>query len=261
MYCLVRMSKLRAKFILILTVDLAVAHCFQNKGYRRKISSHEVIALLGKHDLKIADEFGSKKALVWDIVIHPDWNFNDRKFDADIAIAVLTEAVELSDEIQLVCLPQPSLDEVAHGTAEVVGTVVGFGKSESSAKDFGAHSSTPNELLVPAVNSSHCYTTFDRLASISSNRMFCGGYEGQAKAPCSGDSGSGFYLFESSSNTWNVRGIVSASFLDFDLGCDVNMFSLYTNVARFIEWIKKTMEENREVIWSYIDFDCVKAKG
>lgn len=207
--------------------------------------------------MSVADEFGSSKALVFDIIIHPDWKFNERKFDADIAVVVLTEPVDLSDEIQLVCLPLPSVDEVASGTAEVSGKVVGWGKSEP----VNSHSSTPNELLVPAINSSHCYTTFHHLGSISSNRMFCGGYESQSKAPCLGDSGSGFYLFDPLSGTWNVQGIVSASFVDFDDGCDVNKFSLYTNVARFIDWIRLVLVDTREVNWKQIEFDCIEAEG
>lgn len=215
------------------------------------------MALLGKYDLKTANEVGAKKALVWDIAIHDDWNFNDLKFDADISIVILSETVELNDGIRLVCLPTSSDEEVASGPADVIGTVVGWGKSENS----NSLMSTPNELHVPAINSSHCYTTYDKLATISSNRMFCGGFENQDKAPCLGDSGSGFYIFEPSTDTWNVRGIVSASYVDLDHGCDISMYSLYTNVAKFTDWITKVLSETREIIWKEIDFVCMKAKG
>lgn len=234
-------------------VSLLAAHCFQNKGHRNKLSSHEIEALLGKHDFTVANEFGSKISLVWEIILHPDWDFNNEKFDADISVVVLVDRVEFSDQVQRVCLPQLDFTEVSGQ-----GTVVGWGKSETSLSHFGDHSSTPIELVIPAINSSHCYTTFYKLAIVSSNRMFCGGFEDQEKAPCLGDSGSGFYHTDGSS--WKVRGIVSASIIDYDFGCDVNKFSLYTNVAWFTEWITTVMKETTQVSWKSVEFICVECR-
>lgn len=194
------------------------------------------------------NELGSKKSLVWDIIIHRDWNFNTEKFDADISIIVLTNQIKFSPTIQPIKLPKPNFDEVSG-----VGTVVGWGKSENSGNKF--HDTTPSKVLIPAVNSSHCYTTFHELGVASSNRHFCGGYENQGIAPCLGDSGGGFYIQDSSS-TWTVRGIASASIIDAKHGCDINKFSLYTNVARFIDWIEDIMNETREPNWSLVEFEC-----
>lgn len=63
-----------------------------------------------------------------------------------------------------------------------VGTVVGWGKSEASEASSTQHDTTPNQIQVPAINSSHCYTTFPNLGEIASNRVFCGGYEEKSKA-------------------------------------------------------------------------------
>jgi secreted trypsin-like serine protease len=115
-----------------------------------------------------------------------------------------------------------------------------------------------NELLIPAVNSSHCYTTFTILAAVSSNRAFCGGYENSGKSPCLGDSGGGFYQFDPFSSVWNVRGIVSASIYNFDYGCDINKFSIYTNVARFTQWILEISTQTVEVAWKTVEFECVR---
>jgi serine protease 7 len=203
-----------------------------------------VTTILGKHDLSVSNEFGSKKLLVNDVLLHPDWNFNAEKFDADISIVVLQREVEFSAQIQPVCIPQSNNDEVIG-----LGTVVGWGKS-SLLEDYD---SIPNKLMVPAVNSSHCYTTFSLLSAVSSNRAFCGGFENQGRSPCLGDSGGGFYL---SYPSWNVRGIISASLVDFDYGCDINKFTLYTNVARFVDWINKTIEETQKITYQYVDFEC-----
>jgi secreted trypsin-like serine protease len=112
--------------------------------------------------------------------------------------------------------------------------------------------------LIPAINSSHCYTTFTILAAVSSNRAFCGGYEDSGKSPCLGDSGGGFYQLDSASSLWNVRGIVSASIYNFDYGCDINKYSIYTNVARFFDWIIETAKQTVQINWKSVKFDCVK---
>lgn len=189
--------------------------------------------MLGKFNLSEPNEAGSLNASVSSIVIHPDWNHENFKFDSDIAIAVLTDAVEFSKRIKPVSLPKMDFDEVVG-----VGTIIGWGKSEHS-DDERYFDSTPSKLLVPAINSSYCYSTFPKLAVHTSVTAFCGGYEDKRKGPCIGDSGGGFYMKDSSTNSWNVRGIVSASLVDMQFGCDVNKFSLFTNVARFIEWIEK----------------------
>lgn len=214
-----------------------------------------VLAMFGKHDLNVTNEAGSKQSLVWEVIPHPDWNFNEERFDADISIAVLTDRIEFSNAIQPICLPQASYEEVV-GT----GTVAGWGMSEHVA--YGRrHDSKLNQLVVPAVNSSHCYTTFYILGAVSSNRAFCGGYEYQGRAPCLGDSGGGFYLLDRSTSAWNVRGVISASILDFDNGCDINTFSIYTNVARFVDWIRSEIVRTRTIKWQFIEFNCVKEYG
>jgi secreted trypsin-like serine protease len=212
------------------------------------MSPLDVLATMGKYDLSVANEFGSENAVVTDIELHPDWNFNAQRYDADISIVILQRRVKFSQQIQPICIPEESYEEVGG-----IGTVVGWGRSESSEK----HDTIPNELVIPAVNSSHCYTTFTLLSAVSSNRAFCGGYENEGRSPCLGDSGSGFYVLDPVSASWNVRGIVSASLVDLDYGCDVNKFSLYTNVARFTSWINKTIKETQEISYQFIDYKCV----
>lgn len=231
---------------LLISQYILAAHCFQNKGLVVKCPAANVLAILGKFDLNVDDEHESKKHSVRDIILHPDWKFSEDKYDADIAVVVLTQKTEYSNGIWPICLPLASNEEVV-GT----GTVVGWGKSQHSE---GLHySATPNKIEIPAVNSSHCYTTTD-LGQISSVRAFCGGYENQEKGPCLGDSGSGFFIRTASN--WVLQGIVSSGLFELQRGCDINTFSLYTNVARFIEWITQTVEDTVEVEWSYENIDC-----
>ena len=139
-----------------------------------------VLATMGKYDLTVRNEYGSKSVLVNDIILHPYWNFNDVRFDSDISIVVLQKRIEFTQQIQPVCIPQENYDEVTG-----IGTVVGWGKSDTSE----GHNTIPNQLIIPALNSSHCYTTFSLLSAVSSNSAFCGGYENEGRSPCLGDSG------------------------------------------------------------------------
>lgn len=209
----------------------AAAHCFKNKGEMRIKSQISVYA--GKHDLSIFNELGSSEHLIRQIVLHPDWDSFSNKFDADIAIVVLRTPVKYSITIQPICLPPPSSDEVIG-----IGTIIGWGKSEPNNEvDF-----RPNELEVLAVNQSQCFFTHNELVQFSSHRTFCAGFVNQSKAPCTGDSGSGVYFRDPSTELFQLQGIVSASLFDPDRGCDIEAYSIYTNIARFVDWIRKKVD-------------------
>lgn len=102
---------------------LSAAHCFQYKGNEEMLPPEFVIAWMGKHDLNVDNERGSQKRSVREIVNHPDWNFNSMKFDADISILVLDDAVEFTNRIQPICVPENAYENV-----DGEGTVVGWGK-------------------------------------------------------------------------------------------------------------------------------------
>jgi secreted trypsin-like serine protease len=107
------------------------------------------------------------------------------------------------------------------------------------AKAIERHASKLNELVVPAVNTSYCIVSAPKLSFIFSIGSFCAGYKDEEKGTCIGDSGSGFYMLDSSTDAWNVRGIISGSLIDQNHRCDINNFQLFTNVARFIDWIEE----------------------
>jgi secreted trypsin-like serine protease len=216
-----------------------------------------VTAFVGKHNLSVVDEPGSAQHSVQEIVLHRDWDSESVEFDADISIVVLRDSVVFSKNVEPICLPQPNYDEVVE-----TGTVVGWGVSERSEAAGEQIDSTPNKLEVSAVSQAHCFLTVNSLVVPSSNRTFCAGYINQNKSACNGDSGGGFYFRNSSTKLFNLRGIVSASANDpdryRDRGCDVNVYSIYTNVARFVDWIINEMKINE---WKEVEFKCFPYVG
>lgn len=227
------------------------AHCFQHKGEEEAIPAFEILCKLGRFNLSDSNEKETVNGLIDKVFIHPDWRFESNNYDADIAIAVLREAVEFNNKIKPVCLP-----EFSYGRVEGNGTVVGWGKSENSSRSSEQHDQLPSKVVIPAINGTHCYTTYPKLAAHSSNRIFCGGYESRETSPCMGDSGGGFYQQSQLSRSWYIKGIVSGSLANVKYGCDINKFSLYTHVARFIDWIQTVTKETNENSLRFIDFDC-----
>ena len=186
------------------------------------------------------------------ILIHPDWRpENLASFDADVAVVVLGGEVKFTAYIQPVCLP-PQSDAYVTGS----GMVAGWGQSNSSTAFEGTHEETPIEIELPAVRASECYPRFPQLGYASSKRMFCAGYDSQARGTCLGDSGAGFYALESPLMIFQVKGIVSAAQYDCQNSCDVNKYSLYTNVGWFSEWIEDKIKETKEVGWIEVKLKC-----
>jgi secreted trypsin-like serine protease len=230
----------------------SAAHCFENKGRREEDvkSAKDIVAWVGKHNLDRKNETGSVAHYVGELIIHEDWEHNGYDFDADIALLLLKTEVDLTQEqfVWIVCLPTPSQGEVTGN-----GTVVGFGVSERSEADGEKHDSTPNELTLPAVTQDECSKNHN-LHGMSSNRTFCAGFENQGKSACKGDSGGGFYQYDYGSKSYILAGIVSSSPRDRSGGCNINDYSVFTDVSKFVGWIQEKMK----IEWTYVKLSVDK---
>lgn len=203
-------------------------------------------ARLGKYSLTKDDEIGSTiHPVISEIIIHPDWKYDQDSYDADIAILklFLLNAIDFNSFVRPICLPE-QMDLVVTGN----GTTVGWSKS---AKSNDVNESTPSAVEQPVVDGNTCYTTDYNLAKYSSSRMFCGGSVSQGEASCSADSG-GFYFLDERS-IWTIRGISSGGVKDAAGKCEASAHTLHTNVAKFSDWIlDKTTD------WTKAKFKCSK---
>ncbi|KAL7013230.1 hypothetical protein ACKWTF_015278 [Chironomus riparius] len=111
------------------------------------------------------------------------------------------------------------------------GVVVGYGKSEDETK---IHETIPKVIATPIHTNEHCFLEYSNLVKISSKRTFCGG-SGTGVGVCRGDSGSG--LFVNDGSAYYLRGIVSSSIIGGRYGCDVDSYSVFTDVAKYVDWI------------------------
>ena len=158
---------------------------------------------------------------------HNDWNPHTAKFDADIAVLRLNEDVTFGMYIQPVCLASISRNLVHFSD----GIIIGFGKTEKA----GPHSNVPMKANTPIRKSDDCYNEFPSILNIASRRTFCGGFANGTGA-CNGDSGGGLTVVQD--DVHYLRGIVSASLHGTEYGCDVESYSIFTDVKNFIAYLK-----------------------
>lgn len=185
------------------------------------------MVLLGAYDLSKKVENGRLNPVVSNIIIHPDWNPNVERFDADIAVLILSYEVQFTAHIQPACLIDPDSDVASMTEAYATG----YGKSEDPKKK---HETIPKAVFSPIQDNEDCFLKFKDLTELSSKRTICAG-NANGEGVCSGDSGGGLFVVHE--NTFYLRGIVSSSLYDFNKVCDVNTYAVFTDVLKFSEWI------------------------
>lgn len=152
------------------------------------------------------------------------------------------------------------------------GIVVGWGLGGfNTTKHTSTTSTVPKIVSTPIVSNDVCFQANPKYRSLSSNRTFCAGFMLQHQmttetksgfggkpisfqrqlhqGPCTGDSGAGLMIFKN--NRWMLRGTVSGSLPMLNPtdgsasesstrstnSCSVNQYVIYTDVAKFLDWI------------------------
>lgn len=156
---------------------LTAAHCLLPKQAEVAKKPAEIIAFLGKYDLKVQHERGAVPVYPTELFIHDEWQALDTKYDADIAIIKVGDTVPIRQNIYPVCLWTSDLKPLR----EDEGIVVGWGQSEN--QDIHEHENIPHEVNLKIVPNERCYMD-EHLAKIISYRTFCAG--GDNRGPCRG---------------------------------------------------------------------------
>jgi secreted trypsin-like serine protease len=204
----------------------------------------DIFVILGAHNLEVRHEDQRITSSVHAIHVHHDWNPYVASFDADIAILELASDVHFNNYIQPICIAAP--DSVA--ALKTDGLVVGFGRSEHRTIENIAR-----VITSPIHSPQICAGSSDH-ESLLTHRTFCGGFPNGTNV-CEGDSGSG--LMVNHNGIYYLRGIVSSALYDPIRGCNINSYSVYTDILEFYSWIttgkddkvllQTTLEENRKL--------------
>lgn len=83
------------------------------------MTPEDVVVLLGAYNINSKIERGVQQRDVAEIHTHPDWKVYHEKYDADIAIFVLSHTVIFTNYIRPVCIPVD--DDIFHDVQGSIG--------------------------------------------------------------------------------------------------------------------------------------------
>lgn len=231
---------------------LTAAHCVALEKSRRPVEADSLLLYLGKTNLKKWNG-PEQDAKINRVLIHPDYNYE--RFFADIALLILKQDVKFNNYIRPACLW--NFDEDYKALINKVGFVPGWGYNER-----GLVSEDLSFAQMPVVAHETCiWSNRDFFSKVTSNTSYCAGFRNgnefvlnlrkrktssceiflsTGTSVCNGDSGGGMVFKQS--NRWYLRGVVSVSAaLQDKITCDPNHYAVFTDVAKFLRWIKSFM--------------------
>lgn len=170
-----------------------------------------------------------------EIHVHPF--YDPVVYDADIALVLLDEPVELTTRVQPVCLPteRSTRQNIASGK---LGVVTGWGLTETEQ-----YSESLRQAVLPIVRHEECEQGYEKagLPLTVSENMYCAGYAQGNSDTCNGDSG-GPMVFavedsQGSGRRWILEGVVSWG---SPTGCgNAHQYGGFTRVSKFLDWISQ----------------------
>lgn len=211
---------------------VTAAHCVTFKDTTRSIDIDSLLVYLGKFNLR--KWTGPEQDLkVAEIIINP--KYDNERFYSDIAIVKFKTAARYSDYVRPICLWNYDDNELRK-VINKLGNVPGWGYNEE-----GMISESLSYIKMPIVAHETCiWSDRDFFSRITSDVSFCAGFR-NGSSVCNGDSGGGLVI-QQNDRKWYLRGIVSVSIaLQNHFLCDPNHYAVFTDAAKFVDWIKETL--------------------
>lgn len=203
---------------------ITAAHCVLDLNL--VIIPDRIIVELGRYDLSMTTP-GTQEFKVYEVKQHE--LYNPETIENDIAILVLANYVQVTAYVNFICLPEPNMDLVNQ-----VGKTVGWGRDQNNELQTEL-----KEASVPVVDNIMCLSSNrDFFGQFLTKTNFCAGYRNNTNV-CRGDSGGG--LVFQRDNHWILGGITSlgVSSKSTELQCDITQYAIFTDVTKFVKWIKQ----------------------
>ncbi|CAG0884646.1 unnamed protein product, partial [Darwinula stevensoni] len=214
---------------------LTAAHCLASGARSR--DQKDFLVYLGKYyrNDSLDDGFVQKREVsnilyrfrtdivqcgnVSTIIFHKGYNLYN--FDSDIALLRLTEPVQFTERVQLICLPTNQFIHLSEANLEngTRGTVASWGENV-----LDELSGVLTEIEIPVLSNAICHRDTihltgrpDSSQTLSWN-SFCAGHHKNTsfqdfQAACPGDSGSPMVFYTHALRQWQIEGIVSHFFI------------------------------------------------
>ncbi|XP_065346929.1 chymotrypsinogen A-like [Cloeon dipterum] len=163
---------------------------------------------------------------------------------SDVGLMILSKKVEISDNVRPICLWNDDSDSNLARVAGTKAMAVGFGLADNYT--------LPDELQevrLPILAHKECYLSKKRFFGkyLLPGDNFCAGYT-NGTTTCNGDSGGSLSIEKD--GRWFIRGIVSSGMskkVMFEgeerLLCHPNQYSLFADVAGYVDWIVENTPE------------------
>ncbi|CAH1159537.1 unnamed protein product [Phaedon cochleariae] len=208
---------------------ITVAHCVSNRAERFVIRA-------GDWDISTDTEpYTPQDVAVKSVKLHPE--FHPKRLTNDIAILYLEDAVKITANVDVICLPRQNQQHL-FGLSNCIAT--GWGKDRFD-EPAGPHKIL-KKLHLPVVPSLACqhslrHTRLGPHFNLHKSFMCAGGEKG--RDTCSGDGGSPLVCpLEGEEGRYYQAGIVS-----WGIGCgEENVPGVYVDVAMFRDWIDQQLE-------------------
>uniref|UniRef100_A0A182N6R8 Peptidase S1 domain-containing protein n=1 Tax=Anopheles dirus TaxID=7168 RepID=A0A182N6R8_9DIPT len=176
----------------------------------------------------------TQKHVVSYIVAHPE--YDEDTMQSDIALITLDGEITYTDRVQPICLWNRGNDQsaIVDTLATMVRADINFERNTLNAL---------SELRVPVVSTDDCIANNRGMYDVSlTSKMLCAGNRGEGH-PCTEDAGAGLYF--KYDDVWYIRGIMSFRDRRGDGECDPNSYTVFTDLAYFVNWIERQMPMGR----------------
>lgn len=221
------------------SVVMTAAHCIDS------IKPGKLVIRAGDWDLSKTDEiYPHQDRSVRSIIIHK--GFSKQSFHNDIALLILTSPVELTDNVNTICLPPINAQFDDHRCI-----VSGWGKDSYGVT--GSYQTILKKVEVPVISNDVCqrqlrHTILGKYFRL--HRSFvCAGGDSNFGDSCKGDGGSPLMCYDAESGSYNQVGIVA-----WGVGCNqFNVPAAYTNVAGLRRWIDHEMKKRNLDLSYYLE--------
>ncbi|NWX35650.1 ACRO protein, partial [Notiomystis cincta] len=196
---------------------LTAAHCFASS---RNISAMRL--LIGATQLTQAGS-GAEVRLIKRLLLHKEYDSADQS--NDIALLELNEPVQCSPYVQLVCVPNATVNVAELETCYVAGWGATTARSQITSDVL--QEAKVHLISVEVCNSSEWYA-----GDIHAHNL-CAGYPEGGIDTCQGDSGGPLMCKDNSADFFWVVGVTS-----WGRGCArAKQPGIYTSVQHFYDWI------------------------
>ncbi|XP_067896124.1 enteropeptidase [Heterodontus francisci] len=196
---------------------VSAAHCV----YGRNLKPSHWTAVLGLYTQLNLTYPQTQSQPIDRILMNP--HYNKRTKDSDIALMHLESAVNYTEFVQPVCLP----DRKQQFLPGMRCYIAGWG----ALVENGPPASVLQEAAIPLVSNEKCQQQLPQY-NITGN-MMCAGYEEGGVDTCQGDSGGPLVCKQDSQ--WFLAGVTS-----FGHGCGLpNSAGVYVRVTEFVDWIQE----------------------